>query len=405
MRNANEFEPIENPYAFCAQGAPVGDPTMFFGRADLIRRIAMTIQKPSEESKCFALIGQYRSGKSSILYHLGRIFEADAKLLVVELGNIHLAYDPDSRAPLQDQILFGILRGFERAIRQRSDAISNPLDISFPDAKEFFEHRHPVQLFANIFENFKRAIADQEAWHGVKIVLLIDNFQYLYDLIVNGKLPSTFMQTWKAFLDAGYFRAVVVGVDWMSKFVDLYRAEFSTTHVERVSYLNTDDARRLIDEPVRIGGAHGASRYRGRAIERILELTAGHPFYINIVCDHLIEYMNHRRTSLVTEADIENVKDELTRGLRRLDLYVFHGLTHSGDVSKTAISREDALEVLRAIAENSGALPCPRAAIVCKTTSPIDAVLEDLVKREVIEQHGQSYQIRVGLFKEWLVVN
>ena len=53
-----------------------------------------------------------------------------------------------------------------------------------------------------------------------------------------------------------------------------------------------DEARRLIDEPIRIGGRQGDSRYREQAIDRILNLTAGSPFYIQIICNRLVEYMN-----------------------------------------------------------------------------------------------------------------
>ena len=181
--------------------------------------------------------------------------------------------------------------------------------------------------------------------------------------------------------------------------------EFGTTQDERVTYLKPDDARKLIDEPIRIGGRQGDSRYREQAIERILDLTAGSPFYIQIICNRLVEYMNVKHAGLVTEADVEQIKNELIRDVNALGLDKFDNLINSGDTSADAISNEDTLQVLKAIADNSRTGPCHRDRIVCKTSSSIDKILDDLEKRDVVERREQSYQIQVGLFKEWLIVN
>jgi len=214
------------------------------------------------------------------------------------------------------------------------------------------------------------------------------------------------MRNWKALLQENYFSAVLVGQDVMPKFKQRFPNEFGTTQDERVSYLKRDDAIKLIDEPIRVGGRQGDSRFRERAIERILDLTAGSPFYVQILCNRLVEYMNRKRARLVTEADVEQVKDELVKGANALGLDKFDNLLNSGDTSKDAISDSDALKVLTAITLSSLTGPCNRNNITCETTIPIDDILDDLVKRDVVErERGQYYSIRVGLFKEWLVTH
>ena len=169
--------------------------------------------------------------------------------------------------------------------------------------------------------------------------------------------------------------------------------------------LKPDDARSLIDEPIRIGDKQGDSRYREQAIEQILELTAGSPFYIQMLCNRLVEYMNVKHARLVTEADVEQVKNELISGVNALDLDKFDNLINSGDTSADAISDDDALKVLKTIADNSRTGLCHRDRINCETSLPIDTILDDLKKRDVVERREQSYQIQVGLFKEWLIAN
>ena len=58
----------------------------------------------------------------------------------------------------------------------------------------------------------------------------------------------------------------------------------------------------------------------------------------------------------------------------------------------------------RTIADNSGTGPCHRDRMDGEIS--VDTILDDLVKRDVVEcDRGQYYRIRVGLFNEWLIVN
>ena len=400
----DEFETIENPYAAYAEGGIVGEKEMFFGRDELIQNIAQAIQSSRLQSKCVLVFGQKRSGKSSVLYHLKKTLEKDSKLLVLDLGNIGTLSE-DSSVPLLYRILRRILTELEDAVEDRVDEGLPPLGFSIPGDDEFYKHPDPLQRFEDIFRSLKRYVSKQESWHGVKVVLLIDEFQYIYDRILAGKIPESFMQSWKALLQANYFHAVLVGQDVMPKFKLRFPNEFGTTQDERVTYLKPDDARSLIDEPIRIGGRQGESRYREQAIEQILELTAGSPFYIQMLCNRLVEYMNVKHAHLVTEADVEQVKNELINGVNALDLDKFDNLINSGDTSADAISDNDALKVLKVIADNSVTGPCYRDRIDCKTSLPIDTILDDLEKRDIVERREQFYQIQVRLFKEWLIVN
>lgn len=405
LYSEDEFEDIENPYAAYAEGGIVGDPDMFFGRAELIQNIASVIRESRLQSKCVMVFGQKRSGKSSVLYHLNTLLKKDADILVLDLGNIGSIQDDNSSVQLLYQILKRILTELEYAVEDRGDEGFSPLALSVPNDREFYEHPAPLQCFEETFAKLKRLASKQADWRGVRVVLLIDEFQYIYSQIVAGKISESFMKNWKALLQANYFNAVLVGQDVMPKFKLRFPNEFGTTQDERVTYLKPEDARRLIDEPIRIGGRQGESRYRENAVERILNLTAGSPFYIQIICNRLVEYMNGKRASLVTEADVEQVKNELIRGVNALALDKFDNLINSGDTSEDAISDEDALKILKTIADNSGTGPCHRDRMDGEI-SVVDTILDDLVKRDVVEcDQGQYYRIRVGLFNEWLIVN
>jgi hypothetical protein len=108
----------------------------------------------------------------------------------------------------------------------------------------------------------------------------------------------------------------------------------------------------------------------------------------------------------VTDADVEQIKAELITGASSLGRDKFDNLINSGDTSPDAIVDQDIIAVLASIAVNSRTGPCSRSSIACETKASIDDILEDLVRRRVLERERDSYyRITVGLFKDWLIVH
>ena len=407
LYSEEQFEEIENPYAAYAESAIVENKDMFYGRNELITNTARTIRNSHSQNKCLVIFGQKRSGKSSILHHLKLDLQQDKDLLILDIGNIGSILDEYSSTPLLYQILWSIIRQFEYALEDKFDENYSRILIDFPNDLDFYKHPSPLSLFKDIFERFKRNISKFDDWKKVRVVLLIDEFSYIYSQIVSGKVTGEFMKNWKALLQANFFSAVLVGQDVMPKFKQNFPNEFGIIQDERVSYLKPEDAIKLIDEPIRIGGKNnGKSRYVEKAIDRIVELTAGSPFYIQILCNRLVEYMNRKRAKLVTKSDVEQIKSDLIQGVNALSIDKFDNLISSGDTSADAISDEEVRKVLASIAENSRTGACSRHSILCETQTPIDEILKDLENREVVKQEQENYyRIRVELFKEWLIAH
>jgi hypothetical protein len=137
----------------------------------------------------------------------------------------------------------------------------------------------------------------------------------------------------------------------------------------------------------------------------MIELTAGSPFYIQIFCNRLVEYMNRRSATYVTDADIERIADDLINGPNALSSDKFDNLITPGDAGTELVPKDDALTVLRAIAFNTRTQAyCDQSSINVTTSVSLDTVLNDLVVREVLERQSAAlYRIKVGLFHRWLL--
>ena len=410
LYSEDQFQTIPNLYNRGTGIVKV--PKMFVGRTELINNIAQRIENSRTQSECVLIYGQKRSGKSSLLYHLKLVLEKIEDLLIVDVGDIGSTLNIDPGVSPIRNFLYRILVKLNSAIgNYKSDS---PLNLQIPTYQEFYTHFNPLQCFEDTFASFNHHVSTSEDWHGAHPVLLIDEFQYIYEGILDGRISTSFMQSWKALLQAGHFSAVLVGQDVMAKFKADYSNELATAYDERITYLTNMYATELIENPIRIGDwKRGESRYREQSVQKILDLTAGSPYYIQIICHYLVNHLNSdkEKANWVTDAHVDYIKNELIRNGEMnilLPLDRFDNLYDSGDKSKDAIPKENSLKVLKAIADNGNkADPCSRDSIVCSglSSTEVDRILDDLVKREVVERNEGHYHIRVALFKEWLIVN
>ena len=106
-----EFQHLENPYAPFAEGGPVDDPEMFFGRDELLNRLATSLLSRSGR-KSVVMFGQKRAGKSSLIEHLRRRLAESGDVLPVSFSLHDIASDL-SEATLLHRIMQGISEALE----------------------------------------------------------------------------------------------------------------------------------------------------------------------------------------------------------------------------------------------------------------------------------------------------
>jgi hypothetical protein len=167
---------------------------------------------------------------------------------------------------------------------------------------------------------------------------------------------------------------------------------------KRVSYLDPMYARALIEDPIRL--PDGQSRYRGNAVDRIIALTGCSPYYIQLFCHGLVEYMNREdvRAPAIGPADVDTVAKKL---ITELDESHFDNLLTPGDREVTDIGESVVIDVLRSTHREAGAHMYQEVNPHAHPSA--DAVIQDLVRREVLKRiPGDRYRIQVGLFSEWL---
>jgi tetratricopeptide (TPR) repeat protein len=387
-----EFTEVPNRYAPYAEGGPVDDPEMFFGREELLEKLESSLAT-SPASKCIVVFGQKRAGKSSLLEHLRRRLAYRASCVPVQFSLYEIG-------PALDEATFfyRILQGIADALEDRSQGLWKHQGFVAPTLESM--QQHPTLRFhetmSGFLRNFRRAFGADPP----RLVLLIDEFTEVYKQRRKGIISDGFMRAWKAVVEKRYFASVLVGQDVMPAFKSSFPNEFGVTEDVRVTYLSEKDARRLIEEPV------GSDRYVGKAVERILGLTAGSPYYTMMLCNRLVDYMNRTRSKVVTEADVAMVEQEMLSGDRRLGKDKFDNLICAGDgIEDSGIDPDDTFRLCAAIAREGERGWCSCDSLRVFARERLDTLLTDLERRDVVERKGEAVRLRVGLFRDWLLVH
>lgn len=399
LYSEEEFETIPNPYEKLANGGPVTDTSMFYGRNEFIKRITDAII--SADSKQVVIFGQKRSGKSSVLYHLKKSLENTQRTFCVSfsIGDI---FENISTATF----FYKILSVIEEELENLTFEGKEVPEFKCPTFTDFKDNPNPADIFRKYIRNFKRACLVHQEWKDKKLVVMIDEFTYLFTAIKTNKVSDAIMKQWKAITqnEDATFSSVLVGQDVFPMFKDEFPNEFGVTQDERLTYLSKDDAIKLIELPIWNQKAN-RNRFIGDAIDTIIDYTSCNPYYIQIFCARLVTEMNRKKYIEVTNADIKEVADSFINGGQALTDDKFDNLLNAGekhDIQR--IPQEHSKSILKQIANNAMNVGfCLREQISIGNTDYEDEILRDLVKREVLEQKGDSYKIQVKLFQEWLL--
>src|SRR5262249_58695881 len=87
-------------------------------------------------------------------------------------------------------------------------------------------------------------------------------------------------------------------------------------------------------------------RYKGASLDRLISLTAGSPFYLQIFCDRLVQHLNRNRLVFITESVVGDVLGHLTTGPSALSVDKFDPLITAAGESVALAPRERYLALL-----------------------------------------------------------
>lgn len=387
------FEAFENPYTTWSNASVVTDKNMFKGRKIFVEKIVETLTKVGR-NKNIVIYGQKRSGKSSILYHVAQRFknEPDSNFLPIfmDLGEFAI------EKRILDAPVF-----FQAILLEFQDTLY-PIQIpEVPSIGALSENT--LKKFAS----YLKRLYGLPEMENRNPLLIIDEFTYLYSMIKKGNIDENFMQAWKSVIEKHLFSILLAGTDDMPNFMKENANPFASTMPEYVGYLDEIGARELIVDPIR-DIKENVSRIRETAVKKMFQLTAGNPFYIQILMDKLVIYMNRESISRAIVADVDKVVEDYIGGMPLTEATVLFDnlVSFLSDENEQTKLEKRTLQVIAHLTINYEF--ANKQSILqefgINEHEDVEKIINHLLVRNVLEAQPkvQAYRIQVELFNLWL---
>ncbi len=371
-----------NPYII---GRPIYEPEYFFGREDLFSFIQDNLKMGA---KVILLHGQRRIGKSSVLNQIPNFVQLE------QFFCVPLSLEGKSQKLLSD-ILYDLALDIKDYL---IDTFDLPFaQVTLPSKKDLEEN---PQVFN---ENFLPQV--YEAMGGKNLVLLLDEFDVLDDYSKDTTVTH-FFRYLKSLIDEQekFFIIPVVGrrLDDMPNLLHL----FHQAPYQRIGLLQEQSAKRLITKP-----AQGVLEYLPSAIQAILELSAGHPYFTQVICFALFSKARDEGRAQVTCEDVESVVDKAIEIGEAGLAWFYDGLPIPERVVFSAVA--EAQQIVARKAELAEGKPLkllqeygvvPTESLKQSGEKLVEWGFLDLAEEpELLRARRPTYTVKIELVRRWLV--
>ena len=417
LNSKEEFIEIDNPFEPLKNGNEVKEASMFYGREEDIRNIIQQICDKDgmvKQGRSLALFGQTRTGKSSILYHL-----ANKLRTINPEGNIIVSTGSIGEAQLKNEditeFLYLILDALNEEINKNHPALKNLLDeqgINLEPDQLIEQESNSQFCFNIVFKklcNLLKELNSKDIAPKYSIILMVDEFTYLYDWIRQGTLTERIMKFWKGLIQNTGIFAIVVGKDHMQRFIEdeRFTNDFGSTDIKKSTYLKEDDAKKLMYEPVLYKNSYGekVNRYRKGALDRLYELTSGSAYLIMNICAGLVDYLNKNKSTYITVAHIDDFLREYLDVLPETFFDPQYNDMTDGESVEICRKNKDILKRIAQYTNKKEWAILHNCVIRNGHESEDNKLIDALERRDVliVERKNNRCKIKVVLYKEWLI--
>lgn len=362
-----------NPYI---AGRALSEDRGFFGREDILDLVETELSSPDRNA--VVLFGQRQIGKTSLLLQLRRWLPGEAFLPVY--------FDLMDRASTP---LGKVLYDFASAIAESAGQPS-------PQLKDFDEDG---QYFRR---EFLPGILSKTA--GRRLVMMLDEFDVL-DPAEDRQLPPSaagraFFPFIRRLMDAEARPAYVIALGRRTEDLSVDgKAAFKTARYQRVSLLDEASSRELI----RAGEMQATISYANGAVDRIFSLTAGHPYFTQLLCHVIWDEARKPKgagpTPVVSAAVADSMTAKANEAGQNIFEWIWDALPPAERVVASAIAIASNGQTAVAASEIQEALQRHGIRFL---TRELELAPETLVKWAFLEQKDNGYRFPIEMMRRWI---
>jgi hypothetical protein len=363
---------INSPYVIGMPLSPQQE--IFVGR----REISLDIERFLLTPNCppLFLYGQRRMGKTSLLNNLGRLLPTTILPLFVDLQG------PASWATDHTGFLYSLAQNMIASARQQRE-LQLPYLSREALGSDPFVH----------FNEWLNEVEQLAAGHGQTTILLaLDEFEALDDALAKGRFEETAVLGLLRHIiqHRTRFKLLLAGSHTLAEF-QRWASYLINVRLLHLDYLHEEEARQLIERPIQ----EFPLRYETAASQRVLSLTRGHPFLVQLLCHEIVALKNQQDPGERRLARLDDVETAVGQALAHGDLYFADIYYNRVDAAGLTI-----LNYLANQGEN-GAVSQAVLANQLTTIPDLGKTLTHLCQRELLENSGEGYRFQVELVRRW----
>lgn len=317
-------------------GPPVKSREMFYGRKSVFDWIRENLSGTFQDN-VLVLYGERRTGKTSVLYQMQHHLPETYAFVLIDLQTI--AYGLSSTG----ELLHAMARKVVNGLRKEG------FDLPRVERGDYDEH--PIEQFEALGE----AIGDLAVSLGRRAVIILDEFDLLIEAIDRGSVSPFVFDVIRGLMQhQDGLSFIFAGAHALTAMIKNPRSIlFNTALRRKISFLERDEAERLIRDPVR-----EVLWYDDLAVEKILRVTAGQPYFIQYICHEIVNLARRDQKNFVTLRDVDRALlttvQETTgiirhsyMSLARDEQLALAALARITDDGRPFVNAEDVVETLR----------------------------------------------------------
>ncbi len=413
-RELRSYVPIEpNPFIV---GNPIRTEKMFYGREDDFRYVRTKLEGTSQ-GVVIVFCGERRTGKSSILYQVagGRLGERFIPVFI-DLQEMVIASDSEFFARISRVIAESVARANDRLLVEPASAhgsgsavdkvavagagaadgvrtggaVAQTQGIGVPE----FEGRNPYPVFLDFLDEVLARIG------GRTLLILMDEYELLEGKVDEGKLSSELFTFLAGLMDNKERLALIFTGSRRLEERDrkYWRELLRRSLFRKVGFLTEKDTARLITEPV-----EGRVVYGRGVMDVVYRLTAGQPFYTQVICQNVVDYMNEHQQNWVTVSDLGRVITDIVDNPLPQMIYWWDALSDDEKLALSLLGEVLPDGIAYAIAGELRSSVKANDYPVNLSENTIRLTLEEMFRRELLEKDpADGFRFKIDLLRLWI---
>lgn len=373
----------------CYSREAIENENELIGRKDILNDLFNGLDK-NKKTKSYYIHGQKRIGKTSIAKVLKeRLDKNKEKFLVLYIEGGEYVDGEDFKNTVNN-LGTKICKQIVRA---------NPKKLSNINIPSFNGSLQPLVDFLDDVTY----IAED-----LKIVFMLDEFDEISsNLYKRNEIGNAFFLTIRSISNKPNYSFILIGGEKIKFIISIQGEQLNKFESYRVDYFDKEhwsEFKDLVKKPV-----ENYLDITDEAINVLYEITAGNPYFTNIICETMMKIAIEKRDSFITDVEMD---EAIKKSVETAEAEIFahfweDGIKEDNDKEEEiSYKRRKILLALAELEKNNENLTKEKIADKLTGELPeleIKNILKEFIDRTILIENEGRFTFRINFFKDWLV--